>query len=148
MVIRQSILISRRFRRDCVGRFGARCYPMRLRKNLIRVLLPAALPAALLAAGCSHPSSSPAGAASDVYPAFREAIKAGMPQVVRQSPAAGSVLTAPVLVPVTYANDANRADMETFVHALADSDYFGTVTGQYGVGKPTVGTVVELTSSA
>ena len=59
----------------------------------------------------------------------------------------GSVLTAPVIVPVFYQNDPYIAQTMSFVQSLAASSYWSTVTSAYGVGAITVRAPVTVTTT-
>jgi hypothetical protein len=72
----------------------------------------------------------------DGPPAFEEAVPADIPQVVTIG---GSVLAAPKIQPVFFANDAAvQAQVEDFVGQLKGSDYWKAIGTEYGVGDITV----------
>ncbi len=50
----------------------------------------------------------------------------------------GPVLTKPVVVPIFFANDADRPQVESFLGALASSSYWARATSEYGVGPLSV----------
>ena len=70
------------------------------------------------------------GAPSKTYPAFPP----DAAQLVNQG---GDVLTAPVLVTVTYPGETNVDAYESFGDHLGDTSYWKAITAEYGV-KPTV----------
>ena len=69
---------------------------------------------------------------------FQEADFGSAPQVVKL--AGGSVLTAPVVVPIFFANDGvAEAAVGDFLSQLVTSSYWTATTSEYGVGTLTVG---------
>ena len=64
------------------------------------------------------------------------------PQVERQP--GGNVLATPIVVAVTYDDDAYRADAEAFFAQFAASKAWAKQTAEYGVGPLTVGTPRHL----
>ncbi len=72
------------------------------------------------------------GAPSDKYPAFAP----DLPQMTNKG---GRVLTAPVIVTVTYPGDTNAASYETFGDKIGASEYWKAITAEYGVGPATSG---------
>ncbi|MEO8796339.1 MAG: hypothetical protein ABI551_00510, partial [Polyangiaceae bacterium] len=80
------------------------------------------------------------GAPSSVYPAPHPEL----PQVLSFG---GPVLTAPHVVPVFFPGDAYQAQLETYLHQLAASDYWSTTTSEYGVGPLTIGESIVLAAA-
>ena len=70
------------------------------------------------------------GAPSTTYPAF----KPDMPAVLNNQ---GGVLTAPLIVTVTWPGDANADTYEKFADAIGASEYWNTIMSEYGVGAAT-----------
>jgi hypothetical protein len=70
-----------------------------------------------------------------------------MPQVKRFT-ATGPVLTTPKVVAITYDNDTNRSQLETFMSSFAASSSWATETSEYGVGALTVGTPQHIAGNA
>jgi hypothetical protein len=58
------------------------------------------------------------------------------------------VLTQPTVVPVFFANDADQAQIEVFLGAMAASDYWRQTTSEYGVGALTIGTSIVVSDAA
>jgi hypothetical protein len=58
------------------------------------------------------------------------------------------VFKAPKFQPIFYASDSMKDDILGLVNALAKSDYWHTVTGEYGVGTPTVLSPILLPDAA
>lgn len=81
------------------------------------------------------------GAPSSVYPAPHPAL----PTVLSFG---GPVLTAPHVVPVFFPGDEYQAQLETYLHQLATSDYWAKATGEYGVGPLSVGDSIVLANPA
>ncbi len=94
--------------------------------------------------------------ASDDAPAEAEAaapkIDAGFPgphpAVPQVESYGGSVLTAPNVVPIFYANDPLQADVVAFLGQLVGSSYWTATTSEYGVGALTVAKSIVLTDTA
>lgn len=70
------------------------------------------------------------GAPSETYPAFTP----DLPMLVNKG---GAVLTAPVVVTVTYPGDTNADSYEAFGDKLGASEYWKAITAEYGIG-PTI----------
>ncbi len=81
------------------------------------------------------------GKPSTTYPAF----KPDMPAIGRNG---GRILTAPVIVPVTWETDPNVARIDSFVDQIGTTDYWATVVKEYGVGVATVGGHVHIPVTA
>jgi hypothetical protein len=77
------------------------------------------------------------GMPSTTYPAF----KADMPQLNKNG---GNILTAPVVVPVTWDTDPNQAALDSFTAGIGASDYWKAVVSEYGVGAAIAGTPVHI----
>ncbi|HLK41060.1 MAG TPA: hypothetical protein VKU41_30120 [Polyangiaceae bacterium] len=87
-----------------------------------------ALTVALGLAACGSPSKDPPDAAVSVaYPAPHTPL----PRVVSGQ---GPVMTAPTIVPLTFAGDPLADTIAAFVAGIAGSDYWPQATAQYGVG--------------
>ena len=72
------------------------------------------------------------GAPSDKYPAFTP----DMPELIANG---GDVLTAPVVVTVTFPGDVNADSYESFGDRLGGTSYWKSIVGEYGVGPTTSG---------
>jgi len=60
----------------------------------------------------------------------------------------GNVLTAPVVVPVFFSNDADtQAQVESFLPMMAQSPYWTAITQEYGVGTLTIAPTVIATET-
>lgn len=81
------------------------------------------------------------GAPSTTYPAF----KADMPQLNKNT---GNILTAPVLVPVTWETDPNVTQIESFTSQIGTTDYWKAIVSEYGTGNATMGTPVHIPVNA
>jgi len=108
---------------------------------------------ALAIAGCSdHHAATPSPDAPDAPPdaspdapgPFMEAPHPTQPVVMN---AGGQVLAAPRVVPVFFANDPDRATIEDFLAQLAPSSYWTAVSGEYGIGAPTIAPSVIATET-
>ncbi|HEY8074062.1 MAG TPA: hypothetical protein VIF62_08135 [Labilithrix sp.] len=77
------------------------------------------------------------GAVSTTYPAFT-------PEVGQLVDNGGQVLTNPVIVTVTWANEPNVDTFEQFADALGPSAYWKQVTSEYGVGPATSGATQHI----
>jgi len=106
--------------------------------------------ALLLLAGCSSsPDVSDGGDAGDDAPAvdapFAPAAHDPLPQVLRTN--GGDLATAPVIVPVFFANDALQADIEGVLAALPGSAYWTELQNDYQIGPLTVGKSVVVSDT-
>jgi hypothetical protein len=83
------------------------------------------------------------GMASSTYPAFKV-------DVAQISSNGGHVLTAPVVVTVTWSSDTQAATWNALGDAIGPSSYWHTINGEYGVGPATSGTAnhVSITTTA
>jgi hypothetical protein len=73
----------------------------------------------------------------DTPPPFQEASFGGAPQMVKVN--GGSVLSAPVVVPIFFASDATmQPQVEDFLAHLSGSSYWSATTSEYGVGGLTI----------
>jgi hypothetical protein len=70
-----------------------------------------------------------------------------MPQVVLVTKT-GGVLATPKVVAMTYDNDTNRAELESFLTAFSKSVAWSAPTMEYGVGALSVSTPIHLTGNA
>ena len=95
-----------------------------------------------------HDGGSTGGGGGASGPADPTDLGKGMPQVLRGSKAAGGVLTAPKIVALTYDNDTNRAEIESFLPAFAGSIAWSSTTKEYGVGPLTVSTPIHVAGNA
>jgi len=77
------------------------------------------------------------GAPSDTYPFPHPPL----PQIQNLG---GVVMKAPKLVPVIYAQDGYRAQIEAFLQQLVASQYLADATSPYGAGKATLAAPIEL----
>jgi hypothetical protein len=73
------------------------------------------------------------GAPSSTYPAFT-------PWMGQLSKNGGPILSAPVIVTITWDGDTGRTTFETFGDELGGSSYWSAAVGEYGVGPATSGT--------
>jgi hypothetical protein len=82
------------------------------------------------------------GMPSDVYPAFHPTL----PTITKE---AGSVIAAPVIVPVYFQNDdaTTTGHITDFASGLGTTSYWAAVTGEYGVGPATSDVPVEVSES-
>jgi hypothetical protein len=71
-----------------------------------------------------------------------------MPREVLIDNDSTSVLKAPKVMPITYDNDANRADIEAFVPNFAQSAAWTDETAEYGVGALTLATPRHIAGNA
>jgi hypothetical protein len=78
------------------------------------------------------PDAGPYGAPSTTYPAFT-------PYMGQLSNNGGAILTAPVLVTVTWDGDTGRGSFEAFGDGIGASSYWSAAVGEYGVGATTSG---------
>ena len=72
------------------------------------------------------------GAPSTTYPAFT-------PYMGQLSNNGGAILTAPVLVTITWDGDTGRATFEGFGDGIGGSSYWPAAVGEFGVGAATSG---------
>lgn len=77
------------------------------------------------------------GAPSETYPVPHPAL----PQIQNLG---GGVMTAPKLVPVIYAQDGYRVQIEGYLQQLIASQYLVDATKEYGAGKATLAPPIEL----
>src|SRR5258706_12330021 len=76
----------------------------------------------------------------DASTGFVEAPHGTTPELVSMG---GKVLANPVVKPIFFKNDsAPQTQIEDFLQQLATSDYWTTVTSEYGVGKLTIAPTV------
>jgi len=80
----------------------------------------------------SDPAPVDHGAPSDKYPAFT-------PDIAQLVNNGGQVLSKPVITTVTWSNETNADTFEKFGDQLGGSDYWKSVTSEYGVGAATSG---------
>ncbi len=81
------------------------------------------------------------GKPSTTYPAY----KADMPAIIRNG---GSVLSAPVIVPVVWETDPNLAQIDSFIDQIGTTSYWHAVVSEYGVANATVGGHVHIPVNA
>ncbi len=60
----------------------------------------------------------------------------------------GPRLTRPTVIPVTYAGDELADEVEDFVASVGCSDYWHSVTTEYGIGDAVTGPPVRLSEAA
>lgn len=77
------------------------------------------------------------GAVSTKYPAFT-------PATGQISTGGGAVLKNPVIVTVTWPNDAQATDLETFGDTIGAGDYWKALTSEYGASAATSGAANHL----
>ena len=77
--------------------------------------------------------AGPYGLPSTTYPAFTP----WMGQLTKNG---GPILTAPVVVTITWDNDTGRATFESFGDEIGGSSYWSAAVGEYGVGPVVSGT--------
>ena len=77
------------------------------------------------------------GAPSETYPAPHPPL----PQIVNLG---GGVMTAPKLVPVIYASDGYRLQLESYLQQLVVSPYLAQATKEYGAGVATIAPTMVL----
>jgi len=77
--------------------------------------------------------AGPYGAPSTTYPAFQ-------PWMGQLSNNGGPMMTAPVVVTITWDVDTGRSTFEGFGDGLGASSYWAAAVGEYGVGATTSGT--------
>jgi hypothetical protein len=84
----------------------------------------------------------PYGAPSDTYPAWT-------PWMGQLTNNGGPVLSAPIVVTITWDVDTGRSTFEGFGDGLGSSSYWSAAVGEYGVGPATSGTTnhVHLSST-
>ena len=115
---------------------------------ILRSVLGPLCAAAALTACSSKATSDASGAGGESTTSrtdgFTPATHPALPQVVDFG---GPVLTAPKVQPIAYASDTGAADVESFLHQLASTSYWGEVTSQYGVGALTVLPAITLTET-
>ena len=76
--------------------------------------------------------AGPYGAPSTTYPAFT-------PYMGQLSNNGGAVLTAPVIVTITWDGDTGRPTFEGFGDGIGASSYWSAGVGEYGIGAATSG---------
>ncbi len=81
--------------------------------------------------------AGPYGQPSSTYPAFTP----WMGQLTKNS---GPILTAPVIVTITWDVDTGRSTFEAFGDAIGGSSYWSAAVGEYGVGASTSGTANHI----
>lgn len=112
-------------------------------------------PTALLAVACAacggadhHETAPDAAAEIDAPPpdtGFAVAPHLSQPVVSSQG---GAVLTAPLVVPIFFANDtAQQTQLEAFLAQLAQSSYWTAIGHEYGVGALTIAPSVIATET-
>jgi len=82
--------------------------------------------------------SPPTDAELNTFPAF----KPNVPQVINA--AGGHVLSAPIFVPIIFAGDLYETQIEAYVAAIGQSQYWATAVGEYGVGAGTSATPIVM----
>lgn len=88
--------------------------------------------AVLAACGDNHvPQEMPDAAIPDAPPPWAEVVPSNVPQLISLG---GSVLTAPKVQPIFFANDALQPQVEQFLTQLGTSPYWTATTQEYGVG--------------
>jgi hypothetical protein len=81
------------------------------------------------------------GAVSDVYPAPH-------PPLPQATKGAGSVMKAPVVVPVFFPGDSEQSLYSDFLTKLFGGTYFSVTTSEYGVAPPVLYSTVTLSDAA
>jgi len=76
--------------------------------------------------------AGPYGQPSTTYPAFT-------PWMAQLSNNGGPILSAPVVVTITWDVDTGRSTFESFGDAIGSSPYWSAAVGEYGVGAATSG---------
>jgi hypothetical protein len=111
----------------------------------------------LIAAGCgdrpqqdSRDVGAPSPADGGVFTPldgglFMPAPHGPLPQIVSLG---GPVVRTPHVVPVFFGSDPLRAQIETYLQALAQSSYWSTTTAEYGVGPLVVDPSVVVSTPA
>lgn len=87
---------------------------------------------------------TPDAAEPDAPTQFAEAPHPSQPVVMN---AGGTVLAAPKVVPVFFANDASQSQIEDFLTQLAASTYWPAISSEYGVGALTIAPSVVATEA-
>jgi hypothetical protein len=80
----------------------------------------------------------PTDAELNTYPSFKPVA----PQVINA--AGGHVLSAPIFVPIIFAGDQYETQIEAYVAAIGQSQYWATAVGEYGVGAGTSATPIIM----
>src|SRR5438067_2260535 len=81
--------------------------------------------------------AGPYGQPSSTYPAFT-------PWMGQLSKNGGPILTAPVIVTITWDVDTGRSTFESFGDQIGGSTYWSAAVGEYGVGASTSGTANHI----
>ena len=81
------------------------------------------------ASDSGHAGDAEAGTA---YPAFT----VDVPQILKNQ---GTVLTAPVIVTITFPSETSASTWEAYGDGIGASSFWATTTAEYGVGKATSG---------
>ncbi len=68
-----------------------------------------------------------------------------IPQVLNYG---GSVLSAPNVIPIFFAGDADQSKIEDFLNQIAASSFWSEAVGEYGVGAMTIGKSIIVTDTA
>ena len=80
------------------------------------------------------------GQASTTYPAAHPS----QPEIMTYG---GSVLATPKVVPIVFASDPLKTQIEDFAKKVGASDYWKAITAEYGIGQMTGTDPVELTTA-
>ena len=86
-----------------------------------------------------------ADSAADAASGFVPAPHPALPTVANLG---GPVLATPKVVPIGYANDPLKADVQAFLGQLAPSAYWTAIAAEYGVGAPVVAPWLDLAGAA
>lgn len=81
------------------------------------------------------------GKPSSTYPAFTP----DMPELQNRG---GAILSAPVIVPVTWDTDPDQTRLDTFTDQIGATDYWKAIATEYGVGVATVGAHAHMPASS
>lgn len=102
-----------------------------------------------LAAACSSDDQAgpdaPAPIDAPADAAIPTTLAMAMPRAVPSD--ATAILANPKLMPITFANDTHRADIDAFVTAYAASPEWTAGVAEYGIGALTVATPAHLTTT-
>jgi len=70
------------------------------------------------------------------------------PSLPRVLTGGGPIIAAPKIVPIFFAADELQGSIESFLDALAASSYWSDVTTEYGVGAPSIGESIVVSTPA
>lgn len=89
----------------------------------------------------SADDASPSDSNADAAQSFAPAPHPALPTVVGLG---GPVLATPKVLPIGYASDPLKADVQTFLGQLGPSAYWTSIAAEYGVGAPVVQDWLDL----